>query len=235
MTDREAIHHKARSFFESLWQQGDYWTLESSEFEQAKYSSQLAMLGGRRYQRVLEIGCGAGHFTRQLAPFADRVVGLDVAPSAVERARSAGVTSATVDVRLANVMDYDPRSEGPWDLIVMSETVYYLGWLYPFFDVAYLASELFAATSPGGHLLLANTCGGLDDYLLRPWAIHTYRDLFLDVGYGLAAEEVFRGNKDGTQLEALISLFAKPLDAAVHDTGVPGRQEGQRMRHLTGG
>ena len=51
-------------------------------------------------------------------------------------------------------MDYDAPVAGPWDLIVMSETIYELGWLYPLFDVGWLAAELFAATRDGGRLMM---------------------------------------------------------------------------------
>jgi predicted TPR repeat methyltransferase len=209
MTERKVITEKAHAFFDNLWKRGDPWDLESSGFEQDKYARQLAMLDGCRYARVLEIGCGAGAFTRLLASIADRVIALDVAPSAIARAREADADPEVVDFRVANIMDFELRAEGPWDLVVMSETIYYLGWLYPFFDVAWLASELFAATDAAGRLLMANTHGGTEDYLLRPWLIRTYRDLFLNVGYQLDAEEIFRGTKDGADLEVLISLFAK--------------------------
>jgi hypothetical protein len=125
----------------------------------------------------------------------------------------------TVDFRVANIMDYDVRADGPWDLIVLSETIYYLGWLYPFFDVGWLAAELFGATRDGGRLLMANTSGGVEDYLLRPWLIRTYRDLFLNVGYQLEAEEIFHGSKNGLNLEVLISLFGKLPEAAAGGRG----------------
>ena len=215
MTERKIINQKVHTFFDDLWKRGDPWELESSDFEQGKYRRQWQMLGGRRYARALEIGCGAGWFTRFLARIAQKVVALDVAPSAIARARAAGDDPEVVDFRVANVMDYDLRAEGPWDLVVMSETIYYLGWLYPFFDVAWLASELFASTTDGGRLLMANTCGGVEeDYLLRPWLIRTYRDMFLNVGYRLEAEEVFCGTKDGAALEVLISLFTKVPEEA---------------------
>jgi hypothetical protein len=51
-------------------------------------------------------------FTRKLAEIANEVVAIDVAPSAIEQARALGLES--VDFRVANIMDYDPRSEGPW-------------------------------------------------------------------------------------------------------------------------
>lgn len=209
MNEHKLINEKARAFFEELWKSGDFWELESSEFERTKYARQLAMLDGRRYARALEIGCGAGCFTRLLARIADRIVALDIAPTAIARAGAGGVDPGVVDFLVANIMDWDLRAEGPWDLVVMSETVCYLGWLYSFFDVAWLAAELYAATCGGGRLLMANTCGGVEDYLLRPWLIRTYRDLFLNVGYVLEAEEIFRGTKNGTNLEVLISLFVK--------------------------
>lgn len=207
MTEHKLIHKKARAFFEDLWKRGDPWNLESAAFEEAKYERQLAILNDRRYSRVLEIGCGAGHFTASLARIADQVVAVDISPTAIARARTKGVEN--IDFRVANIMDHDLHAEGPWDLLVMSETICYLGWLYSFFDVAWLAAELFAVTRGRGQLLMANTCGGVEDYLLRPWIIRTYHDLFVNVGYRLESEEIFRGTKDGVDLEVLISLFAK--------------------------
>jgi hypothetical protein len=55
------------------------------------------------------------------------------------------VEPADVDFRVANIMDYKPQVDGPWDLILFSDTMCYLGWLYPFFDVAWLAVQLFDA------------------------------------------------------------------------------------------
>ena len=216
MTEHKMIDQKARAFFEDLWRRGDPWNFESSGFEQDKYMRQLAIIADRRYAHALEIGCGSGCFTRLLAQIADRVVALDIAPAAIARAREMGRNTDVVDFRVGNIMDYDLRAEGPWDLVVMSETIYYLGWLYPFFDVAWLASEIFAATNNGGRLLMANTCGQVADYLLLPWIIRTYRDLLLNVGYRLEAEEIFRGTKEGIGLDVLISLFAKAPEDAGH-------------------
>src|SRR5690349_5920560 len=160
MTERDKIDQKARAFFEGLWKHGDPWEFDSSEFENAKYQRQITMLGHQRYRNVLELGCGAGSFTRRLAKTADRVVGIDLSATAIERARQTGTENGSVEYRVANIMDFPIRDEGPWDLVVMSETIYYLGWLYSFFDVAWLVSELLAATHAGGRLLMANTCGG---------------------------------------------------------------------------
>lgn len=204
---RARAAERARGFFDDLWKDGDYWQLETSAFEQARYARIMQLLEGRTYARTLEIGCGAGAFTRRLAGISDRVVGLDVSPVAIERARARSTDLAGVEFRIANVMDSGPEGDGPWDLIVMNETIYYLGWLYSFFDISWLAQRLLTATGTGGSFLMANTFGDTVGYLLRPWVIRTYRDLFLNVGYSLQHEEVFRGAKDGAELEVLISLM----------------------------
>jgi SAM-dependent methyltransferase len=233
MTERESRGQQARSFFEDLWRRGDPWELETSELDQARYARQVAMLGERHYPHVLEIGCGAGAFTRLLARRSGHVVALDVAPAAIARAMTKP-TPEHVEFRAANVMEYDPRREGPWDLVVLAETIYFLGWLYSFFDVAWLAAELFGATREDGRLLLANTFGGNEEPLLHPWIIRTYRDLFLNVGYRLEAEEVLRGVKNGVPLEVLISLFFKgaPTD---HNRATRGRAGLQRVEKLDEG
>ena len=130
--ERKNVGQKAESFFDELWKRGDPWSLETSEFERAKYERQIALLSGRRYARALEIGCGGGSFTRFLSRVVDRIVAVDISPTAVARAHATATGCELVDFRVANIMEYDLQDEGPWDLIVMSETIYYLGWLYSF-------------------------------------------------------------------------------------------------------
>lgn len=213
MTDGgEQAARKMREHYESVWQAEDPWDFENSEFDDARYLRQLKLLEGRRYGRVLEIGCGSGRFTALLAETADQLVALDIAPSAIARAREAVGERTGVEFRVANVMEFESKDEEPWDLIVMSETIYCLGWLYPFFDVGWLVSELYQATKTDGRFLLVNTLGRERDYLLRPWLIRTYRDLFRNVGFRLEKEETFGGNKHGVEYKVLMTLFQKKIE-----------------------
>ena len=212
---REGAGERARLFFDELWAQGDYWRLETSEFDQARYARSLQILTDRRYARTLEIGCGAGAFTRLLAGVSDYIVGLDVSAAAIDRAR-ARVAGAGLEFRVTNIMETAAEEEGPWDLIVMNETVYYLGWLYSFFDVSWLAHRLFTALDADGRFMMANTFGDDVGYLQRPAVIRTYRDLFLNVGFEVDHEEVLRGTKDGVQLDVLMSLLRRPASSPRH-------------------
>src|SRR5207244_4501980 len=103
-----------------------FWQLETSEFEQKRCERNLELLADRRYERVLEIGCGGGTFTRRLAPLADYILALDVAPAAIRRAEAATSRPGQIEYRVANVMELDLQAEGLWDLIVLIETIYYL-------------------------------------------------------------------------------------------------------------
>jgi predicted TPR repeat methyltransferase len=210
MSDRQATGERATTFFDQLWEQGDPWSFETSAYDCANYDRQLDLVAGRRYERVLEVGCGAGMFSRRLAEIADAIVAIDVSPAAIAAATGRARPADPISFRVANIMDFDLASEGPWDLVVVSETIYYLGWLYPFFDVAWLAHQLFLATTPGGRLLMANTYGGSSNYLPRPWIIRTYRDLFVNVGYRVERQEVSHGQKNDVELQALMTLFLKP-------------------------
>ena len=212
MTDREEAGRKALEFSENLWKDGDFWELETSEYERVRYARLLQILRGPRYARGLELGCGAGYFTRLLAPQVDHLVAYDISPSAIARARAeGGAGDAAIEFRAGNAMDYAWRADGPWDLVVMNETICYLGWLYSFFDVAWFASELHAATRAGGRFLMANTIDRQGyDKLLLPHIIRTYRDLFVNVGFTVDREETVAGTKNGVEFETLISLFARP-------------------------
>jgi SAM-dependent methyltransferase len=219
--DREAIGKRIADHYEAVWQNGDAWSLESSEFEQRRYDDHIRLLSGRPYRSVLEIGCGSGGLTRRLAGISDRVVALDISPSAIERARAqvAGTHIAHVDFQCANIIDYDLAANGPWDLVVFSETIYSVGWLYSMFEVGFLIASLHDAMCLNGVLLLSNTYGADRDWLLRPWLIDTYRDLVRNIGFQLDREEIYCDVKDGVDMKVLMSLFRRVSRTSPDDLG----------------
>jgi SAM-dependent methyltransferase len=212
MQDRGLIDQRMRDHYEAVWSAGDAWEFESSSYEQERFARQVALIDDRRYPRVLEIGCGSGCFTQLLAGIAGELTALDISSAAIERARSNAQASGArnIDFRTANIMEHNFTADEPWDLVILSETIYCLGWLYSFFEIGMLASNLLAGMRPGGRLLLANTYGGDDDWLMRPWLIDTYRDLFRNVGFELESETQFQGLKDDCPMRVLMSLFMVP-------------------------
>ena len=99
----------------------DPWDYESSAYEQAKYDATIAALGDRTYPFGLEIGASIGVLTERLAKRCGRLITLDPAPTAVERARRRAPHNA--DVRLGSAPEDLP--EWRFDLVVCSEVLYY--------------------------------------------------------------------------------------------------------------
>lgn len=209
MSDTTDPGQKAREFFDQIWSQGDYWAMESSDYERQRFAALFEAIAGRRYQRVLEVGCGAGTFTRLVAPLADYVLATDVSPQAIARAKERAPAGGNVEFQVMDIMKSQVLRSSKWDLIIVAETIYYLGWLHTFVNVAWLAWELREALAPGGRLLLANTQAVCEDTLILPWLIKSYHDLFLNVGFKSQVDRVWTGQKDGFPMEVRISVLGK--------------------------
>ena len=102
----------------------DPWRVTTRWYERRKRLATLASLPDERYGRALEIGCSIGVTSAGLAERVDELLAVDVAPTAVERARARLADSPHVRVEVRDVGDDWPA--GPFDLVVMSEVGYYL-------------------------------------------------------------------------------------------------------------
>jgi predicted TPR repeat methyltransferase len=151
--------------FERMYRaEADPWSFETSPYEAAKYDRTLAALGGRRFRRGLELGCSIGVLTASLAARCDELVALDTSPTAVARARER--LGAAADIRIATLPEQLP--EGPFDLVVASEVLYYFT---PDVLVG-LLDALEAALQPGGLLLAVHWRPPTRTYPLRGDEVH---------------------------------------------------------------
>jgi len=108
-------------FFDATYaRHDDPWGYTDRWYEERKRALTLATLPDRRYARALEIGCGIGVLTAELARRVDDLLAVDVSAAAVDRARERvpGVRFEVADVA-------DGLPDGPFDLIVLSEVGYY--------------------------------------------------------------------------------------------------------------
>ena len=113
-----------REYFEGLYaESGDPWNFETSEYERNKYGRTLDVLGERRFGRALEAGASIGVFTEMLADRCDELLAVDVSERAVAAARERLAGRRHVRVERRTLPEQMP--EGPFDLIVASEVLYY--------------------------------------------------------------------------------------------------------------
>lgn len=144
-------------WFEALYRdRGDPWDFETSPYERAKYDHTLARLPQERFGSALEVGCANGVLTERLAPRCDHLLAVDVSATALAAAarRCARLPQVVLEQRR---LPADAPS-GPFDLILLSEVIYY--WDRP--DLARFAAYLPGAVVSGGHLLLVHWLGDTD-------------------------------------------------------------------------
>ena len=143
-----------RDEFELLFQRDpDPWNFRSSPYEAAKFDATIAALGGRRFASGLDVGCANGVLTARLAAQCDRLLAVAVAQAALDLAAEemARQGHGHVAFRRADIPDDWPT--GRFDLIVLSEVLYFIG----ADEVRRTAAHVAQAALPGATVLSVNT------------------------------------------------------------------------------
>ncbi|OUE22582.1 Mg-protoporphyrin IX methyl transferase [Clavibacter michiganensis] len=189
VSDATATPSAAERFDAAYARAEDPWRVTTRWYERRKRLATLAALPDERYGRALEIGCSIGVTTAGLAERVDELLAVDVAPTAVERARVRLADAPHVRLEVRDVGDDWPA--GAFDLVVMSEVGYYLDdaafdrvlaalpgalgasgtlvachWRHPEGDFRRTGDEVHArlAAVPGLHVLMRHE---EDDFLLE--------------------------------------------------------------------
>lgn len=149
-----AIDTLPASYFDALYAtDSDPWKFATSPYERVKYGLTLAALPRTRYASVLEVGCSIGVLTRDLAERCDRLLAIDTAeaPLGEAKRRCADLPS----VHFAQMFAPQQWPAGAFDLILLSEVIYYLS----ADDVRRLASRVTQSFCEGGEVVLVHWTG----------------------------------------------------------------------------
>jgi SAM-dependent methyltransferase len=119
------------------------------------YSHWLLRHMPARCARALDLGCGTGMITRQLAARSDLVYGLDVAPRMIEIAQARSIGVPNVVFATADILRLSLKADS-FDCIVSVATMHHL-------PLAETLLQLRQALRPGGVLLV------LDLYEKESW------------------------------------------------------------------
>jgi ubiquinone/menaquinone biosynthesis C-methylase UbiE len=132
---------------------GDEWSHNSH------YHAYLLRHLPSRCADVLEIGCGTGHFTRQLAQRSRKVVALDLSPNMIRIAGERAEQYSNIEFVVADVMTWDMPPD-QFDCIASIATFHHL-------PLDIMLGKAKQALRPGGTLLVLDLyqAAGLRDVL----------------------------------------------------------------------
>ena len=151
--------------FEAKFQENpDPWNYGSSRFEAFKRQILLQACGTRQYGRGLELACANGETSLLLARKCLSLLAVDGSVSAVAEAKRRTAGLRHVVITEAALPQDMPR--GPFDLIVISELLYYLKSR----DLDAVLRRSIAALAPGGRLVVLHHTIYFDDVAIPPAA-----------------------------------------------------------------
>lgn len=144
-------------YFDAIYSgAADPWKFATSPYERAKYTLTLNAMPRSRYSRALEVGCSIGVLTRSLAARCDLVLAVDAAEAPLIEAKRR--CADLPGVRFEQMFVPDKWPEGVFDLILLSEVVYYLSRE----DVGRLAARVMQSLAKGGSVILVHWIGETD-------------------------------------------------------------------------
>ncbi len=156
---------------------------------------------------VLDLGCGTGLCGLQFREWAAALIGVDLSPKMLDKARARGIYDELI---LSDVVAAVRARPGAFDLIVAADVLLYLGELGPLFDAAYQALR------PGGRFAFTvDLLEGAGDYRLTPWVHFAHSRSYLQQSAAKAhLEEVYVKDvvfprNDGKEAAGLVIALAR--------------------------
>jgi nodulation protein S (NodS) len=120
-------HMNAADFEARYRADPDPWSYTTSEYERAKYDATLAACGPGPFACAIELGSSIGVLSARLTPRCRSLVTIDAAPTAVAEARRrlARVSGRGSVSAIAGAIP-EAIPQAPYDLVLVSEILYYL-------------------------------------------------------------------------------------------------------------
>ncbi|PRB41659.1 SAM-dependent methyltransferase [Arthrobacter sp. MYb23] len=155
-----------RIFDEVHAKEDDPWSYTTSWYERRKRALTLAALPEELYESGLELGCSIGTLSVELAQRCQQFLGVDASSAALAQATERLSRFPSAEARHLTMPGEWP--EGTFDLVVLSETGYYLS---PD-ELTELLARLDASTRPGGTLVLCHWRHPISGWQLDAEAVH---------------------------------------------------------------
>lgn len=110
--------------FEQMYQDyDDPWEQTTREDWASEKAVVLNLIKKLQPRKVLELGCGLGHYTKKISDLGVEVLGVDISESAIRKAKS---NYAQCNFRAGDILDFEIYRTFKPDMIVMAEITWYV-------------------------------------------------------------------------------------------------------------
>jgi SAM-dependent methyltransferase len=153
----------AIDYFEEKFAKPDPWKYFTSPYERTKYDRQIDVIKDRSPdpEKILEIGCAEGAMTLLLAESfqGSRITAIELSSQAFRRAKNNLMQfDDRIELINADITEYQTRlTENYYDVIVWSESIYYLGARLPHTALYDLMGAIIGKLKARGLFITANT------------------------------------------------------------------------------
>lgn len=103
--------------FDDPWEQK---TREEWASEKAVALNQIKKLNAKK---VIELGCGLGHYTQKIQALGVEVLGIDVSKTAIDKAK---INYTDCNFAVGDILDFSIYKEYQPDIIIMAEITWYI-------------------------------------------------------------------------------------------------------------
>lgn len=179
----------------------DPFNYEHSEYERLRFNALLETIKRLNFEKVLEAGCAEGHFTARLVHCAKEVTALDISPVALERVQKRAPEAHFIK---ADLLRWKPPLKERYDLIVLSDVLYYLERPLVQLEFESLFGRIASWLTETGHIILADGFGDDPTFHSRKM----FRTRFEAAGLKLVSERIVPENTTHG-LHCLVSVFGK--------------------------
>lgn len=178
----------------------DPFSYGTAPYETARLAAMDEALGAVPLGPALEVGCAEGHFTARLSRRSSRVLALDISAIALARARKRAPKAVFVE---ADLLTWEPGAEGPFDVVVLGDVLYYLDRPGVEAEFAALFPRIASWLKSGGRVLLAHGYSGDKELAHR----RSFRERFEGAGLRLLSETSPDADRGGVR--CLLSTLEK--------------------------
>jgi len=159
------------AYFEQLYaRDADPWSVLTSTYEREKFLTTVNALTKPMYDHALELGCSIGGLTRYLVPRCRALTAVDTSATAIRQARER-CPQAHVTFVQGHLPDVDVA--GPFDLVVLSEVLYY----FTVPALARLGEWLAHVAAPNAEAVVVHWTGETDYPLSGDRAMELFQSL----------------------------------------------------------